>query len=221
MGGKFLKKRIGLAAAAALLVGGAAACYPGSISDIGEADLVLTAYDTAFDFGPLETYFLIDSIIRVGDDEEEVDTTYDAQILAKVAMEMEALGYTAADSTGGTPPDVVIAVGVNTSTFGWWVPGYPCWYCWYPGYPGWGPGWGYPGYPGYPWYPGGGYGGTYQTGSVAIVMANPQPTAGGDPEVHWGGVINGLLSSSTANTVARVERLIEQAFEQSPYLSTN
>jgi hypothetical protein len=218
MGGKFIK-RVGLVAATSLLVGGAAACYPGSISDIGEADLVLTAYDTTFDFGPLGSYFLIDSLIRVGDDDEEVDDSFDDDILAAVASEMEALGYVAADSTSGIAPDVVVAVGANSSTFGWWVPG-GCWYCYYPGYPGWGPGWGYPGYPGYPWYGGGGYGGTYQTGSLAIVIANAGPVAGEDG-VYWGAVINGLLSSSTANTAARVERLIGQAFDQSPYLATN
>ena len=217
MGGKSLK-RVGLVAAATLLVGGAAACYPGSISDIGEADLVLTAYDTTFDFSGASTYFLIDSVIRVGDGDEEVDTTFDDDILAKIASEMEALGYTAVDTTGGNVPDVFVAVGTNSSTFGWWVPG-GCWYCWYPGYPGWGPGWGYPGYPGYPWYPGGGYGGTYQTGSVAIVIGDATPVEG-EPAAYWGGVINGLLSSSTANTAARLNRLIEQAFDQSPYLGT-
>ena len=220
MGGKFMK-RVGLVAAATLLVGGAAACYPGSINDIGEADLVLTAYDTAVDFSTVgSTFFLIDSVIRVGDPDEDIDTTYDAAILTKVAEEFERLGYTAVDTTGGEAHDIVVAVGTNSSTFGWWVPGYPCWYCWYPGYPGWGPGWGYPGYPGYPWYPGGGYGGTYQTGSLAIVMANAGPVAGEDG-VYWGGVINGLLSSNNANTAARLGPLIEQAFDQSPYLAIN
>jgi hypothetical protein len=221
MGGAFMNKRIVLGAAAAILMGGVGACYPGSISDIGEADLVITVYDTAFDFGPVNTYFMLDTIIRVGEDgdESDVDRSYDAQILAKVADELADLGYTRIDDTAGVPPDVFVVLGTSSSSFGWWVPG-GCYWCYYPGYPGWGPGWGgYPPY--YPWYPGGGYGGTYSTGSLGIVMVDTAPTTGEEVPAVWGGVINGLLSSSNANTAARVLREIEQVFEQSPYLAGN
>jgi hypothetical protein len=220
MGGTFTKQRIALGVAAAVLVGGIGACYPGSISDIGEADLVITVYDTAFDFSTVQTYFMPDTIVRVGEgDDDDVDGSFDQEILDKIASELATLGYQRIFDDSGDIPDLFVAVGTSSSTFGWWVPG-GCWYCWYPGYPGWGPGWpGYPGYPSYPWYPG--YGGTYQTGSLGIAMVNPvaPPVEGERPDIYWGGVINGLLSSTNANTAARVLLNIEQLFDQSPYLA--
>jgi hypothetical protein len=217
MGGKLMNKRIALGVAAAILMGGVGACYPGSISDIGEADLVVTVYDTAFNFSPTQqTFFMPDSIIRVGEgDDSDVDGSYDGDILRKVADELAALGYERLEETSGEAPDLFVVLGTSTSTFGWWVPG-GCYWCWYPGYPGWGPGWG-PGYGGwYPWYPG--YGGTYSTGSLGILMLESVSTGQQIPAV-WSGVINGLLSSTTANTAARVLNLIEQVFDQSPELS--
>jgi hypothetical protein len=50
-------------------------------------------------------------------------------------------------------------------------------------------------------------------------MVDAAPSTGEQIPAVWSGVINGLLSSSTANTAARVLNLIEQAFDQSPYLS--
>lgn len=219
MTGQFIRSRLRLAATAALVAGGVVACYPGSISDIGEADLVLTAYDTAYDFADAATYFMPDTIIRVGEgDESDIDRSYDAAILAKVASELASLGYTRLSDTSGTAPDVFVALGANSSTYNWWIGGGGCYWCWYPGYPGWGPGWGgYPPY--YPWYPV--YGGSYSTGSLAIVMVDASPAVGGEVNGLWGAVINGLLSSKTESTAARAAQLIEQAFDQSPYLDRN
>ena len=220
MGGTSTNKRIVLGAAAAILMGGVGACYPGSISDIGEADLVITVYDTAFDFGPVNTFFMPDTIVRVGadGDEDDIDRSYDPQILAKVASELVALGYTRIDDTAGEAPDVFVALAANSSTYSYWVGG--CYWCYYPGYPGWGPGWGgYPPY--YPWYPSGGYSGSYSTGSLSILMVDTAPTTGEEVPVVWGGLINGLLSRKSENTAARVLNEIEQVFEQSPYLAGN
>lgn len=220
MGGSVVHKRAAQAAAvAALLFGGVWGCYPGEISDIGEADLVITAYDTAYAFSP-GTYAMPDSIVRAGDgDEEDIDRTYDDEILDKVADELAALGYTRVPETSPTPPDVVVTIGVSSETYNWWVPGggWWGWWGWYPGWGGWYPGWG-PGYgPGYPWYPPV-YGGSYSTGSLFIAMIDPAPSVGPELNGVWGGVVNGLLSSSNENTAARTLDLIEQVFEQSPYL---
>jgi hypothetical protein len=211
------KPRLMLAAAAAILSGGVAACYPGSISDIGEADLVVTVYDTAFDFSSAPTYFMQDTIVRVGEGEDsDIDRSYDAQILARVATELAALGYERLSDTSGETPDLFVALGANSSTYSWWVGG--CYWCYYPGYPGYIPGWGGGYYPGYPW---GGYGGSYSTGSLAIMMVESVPSTGEEIPARWGAIINGLLSSSTANTAARALSLVGQAFEQSPYLDIN
>jgi len=207
-----------VALAATLSMGAFTACYPGGISDISQADLVITAYDTTYAFAP-GTFALPDSIVRVGDgDEEDIDRTYDQQILDAVAAQFTALGYTRVEPDAIVPPDFVVTVGVSSSTYNWWVPGggWWGWWGWYPGWGGWYPGWG-PGYgPGYPWYPG--YGGSYTTGSLFVGMIDTTPSVGPELNAVWGGIINGLLSSSNETTAARVLDLIDQVFEQSPYL---
>ncbi len=197
---------VAVALAASLLIGAFTACYPGGISNVSDADLVVTAYDTAYAFAP-GTFALPDSIVRAGDgNENDIDRTYDQQILDAVAAQYTARGYTRVFEDAETPPDFVVTVGVSSSTYNWWVPG------WGPWYPGWGPGYG----PGYPWYPG--YVASYSTGSLFIGMIDAAPSVGPELNAVWGGVINGLLSSTNATTAARALDLIDQAFEQSPYL---
>lgn len=204
--------------AVAAVVGSSAACYPGSISDLGETDLVFTLYDTTTSFGGFSTYVMPDSIVRLGDGgEEDVDRTYDADVLAEIASQLDAIGYTRVDETAMDPPDLVILVGVSSSTYeywidsGWW--GRWGWYPWGPWWPGWGP----PYYPRYPVY-----GGSFQTGSLLVTMLAPDEVSPADPEeeipVVWAGAVNGVLSRSTEVNLVRLQGLIRQMFVQSPYL---
>jgi hypothetical protein len=43
--------------------------------------------------------------------------------------------------------------------------------------------------------------------------------ANGNPVVQWTGAINGILTGSY--NASRVDRAIDKAFDQSPYLKTN
>ena len=222
MGDKRCLRRVvgGVAVAALTTLGWG--CYPGEINDIGEADLVITARDTTFTFAP-GTFFLPDTIIRLSDDaddEDDIDRSFDAAILAQVAGEFEAMGYTRVDEGAATPPDFVVLIGASSSTFNVWYPGGGWWGWW--GWGGWWGGWwgGCCYYPGYPWYPPV-YAGSYQTGSLFVTMIDPNAIAGEVIPGHWGGIINGLLSSSNATTAARVTDLIDQMFDQSPYLAGN
>jgi len=46
-----------------------------------------------------------DSIVRVGaGEEDDIDRTYDAQILAEIASQLNALGYSRIDENNPTPP---------------------------------------------------------------------------------------------------------------------
>jgi hypothetical protein len=36
--------------------------------------------------------------------------------------------------------------------------------------------------------------------------------------IHWNGIINGLLQGSNSNILSRIDRNVDQAFAQSPYL---
>jgi hypothetical protein len=58
-------------------------------------------------------------------------------------------------------------------------------------------------------------------GSLFIEMANVDEIDDVDEEIPvvWQATVNGLLSSSEENVYNRVVKSIDQAFEQSPYLS--
>ncbi len=197
-------------------------CYPGGTEYYNETDVVITQYDDQFDFSSNKRYFMYDSInhITEEDKEDEVDRSYDDDILEKIAAHMATAGYSRTEGDMGdsiliASSDVLIAV-IATSTQYSGV-GY------IPGGGGWGWGGGY--YPGYPWYPGYGWGYpyaySYSTGSLFIEMVDLKNV---DHEeeiipISWQATINGLLSGDKANMEWRVDRGIDQSFAQSPYLS--
>jgi hypothetical protein len=206
--------------AALLLVLGA--CYPGEITDVEQTDVVLTVHrDT--DFSKYSTYSMPDSVVDVcensGDPECEnaidIDHSYDAEILGQVAAGFESYGYQRIpiDQVDATHlPDVFVLVSVSaterTSVAVWWP-----WWDWGYWWPGWGPGWG-PGYPAVSIK-------RWEQGTLDISMIDPRDV---DPDqqvfrVQWEAVLTGVMSSSGFSTL-RVDRGIEQAFDQSTYLST-
>ncbi len=211
-----------LLAAMTILVVGVASCYPGDINSVGEADLVLTFFDSTVDFVSIGTYAMPDTILRVDDDggSSAANPVVDAQVLAQIEAEFAALGYTRV-LVNGAEPDVVVVVTAARVDIEYWYGG--GWWDYWGWWPGWGPGWGPccdgPGYaPGYPWGPV--YGGTQSIGTLVITMLDPNMTPARELEIPaiWAGAINGLLQGSDASIVARLEGLIRQAFVQSPYL---
>jgi hypothetical protein len=216
----FKRSRVSLVIAAAALLGGVAACYPGEIDSVGELDLVLTFFDSTANFEAIGTYAMPDTIIRFdGLDgmEDEGNPEVDPQILAAVAAELDALGYTRIDETSPTPPDVVVLLMVNRSDTAYWYGGgwwnYWGWYGgWNPWYPGWGGGY----YPGYPWAPV--YAGTQSQGSLLMTMIDGNAATGEEIPVIWSSIVNGMLEGSDASILTRFRSLIRQAFDQSPYL---
>lgn len=200
-------------------------CYPEFDATVEELDIAVTKYDENQDFSKLSTFFLYDTIVYIGDDEDEdVDHTQEAHILATVRTNLLEMGWTEiTDTTGGVDSDVSIMISaletdVSFYYYYWWD--YWYWYpwnYWYPWYPG------YPIYPGYPSYPS--YG--YTVGTVLIDMANmdeaeipenPVEPSGKVPIV-WTGGVNGILSGSEGNIEARLTKQIGQVFEQSTYLN--
>ena len=204
-----------LFAAVTILLAGVASCYPGEINSVGEADLVLTLYDTEADFDSQITYAMPDTIVRFDEDggSSAANPVVDAEILAQVAAEFAAIGYTRVD-VGGAEPDVIVLLTAARADIDLWFPGgWWGYWGWWPGWgPGYGPGWG----PGYPWGPV--YGGTQSIGTLVITMFDPDEAQEMEIPALWSGVINGLLSGSDASILARVDGLISQAFSQSPYL---
>ena len=210
------KSRVSLLAAMTILVAGVASCYPGDINTVGEADLVLTFFDSTADFASIGTYAMPDSIVRITDEggSSAANPVVDAQVLAQIEAEFAALGYTRV-VVNGAEPDVVVVVTAARVDIDYWFGG--GWWDYWGWWPGWGPGWGPccygPGYaPGYPWGPV--YGGTQSIGTLVITMLDPNMTPRQEMEIPaiWAGAINGLLQGSDASIVARLEGLIGQAF---------
>jgi hypothetical protein len=205
--------------AVGLLLIGVLGCYPGSVNDVSELDTVLTLFDDEKDFSEIQTYVLIDTVVRVGDDdddEDEVSNEFDQDIIDVTRRNLDALGYVEVEPEDEVP-DVFITLEKSVGEYSiiydpiyWWD-----WWGWYPWWPGYPPGgW----YPGYPWCCAVSY--SYPVGSVFIKMYDTEDLDEDDEEIPniWLGAINGLATGSDASIRARINDLIDQAFEQSPYL---
>ena len=190
-------------------------CYPEGPTSADELDVVVTAFDKDVDFGKITTFALADTVVKL-EGSIEVDDKWDPVILDQIKKNMEALGYTYVPNDTTLPaPDVAMLAAVvaneNYVVSGgyWW--GYPGWGGWW-GYPGWG--WYYP-----PYY----YTTSYPLGTLFIQMADPNAVQEPDDlvPVYWFAAMNGVLSSSSSVTRDQIERLIDQAFNQSDYLGKN
>lgn len=186
-------------------------CYPEGAEYIEDYDLVITNHDKAFDFGSVNTFALPDEVVKLtgnlikGEDPEFIEDEYADIIINSIRENMEDKGWI--EVLKDEDPDVIILPSaVSSTTFIWY---YDWWYWdwWYPYY-WWG--WYYP----YPIY-----GGSYTSGSVFIQMTYPDGiTAADNIPVIWSAILNGLLEGDVDKIDDRIERGIDQAFDQSPYL---
>lgn len=185
-------------------------CYPGGIQFYEDTDIVYTTHKEDFDFQSRSTYSMPDKIV-VDVEIKNGDTTYiymkdqfAQPILQNIASNMENYGWSRVNLNQN--PNMILTPSASKST----TVSYSWWYNWWYGgfYPGWG--WYYP--PGYSVS-------TFTTGTVIIGFSDPNSTnIVGESETAWFMVGNGLLSGS--NNVDRVNKAIDQAFVQSPYLNT-
>lgn len=182
-------------------------CYPDRIESIQDFDSASTVHAPGADFSGVNTYALVDTIREFGDDEDSVSHTHDAAVLANIKANLDALGWTEVDEHT-TQPDIMVAVGVTTSTNTGWAVG---WWDWFYGW--WG-GWGW-------YYPPVYYPYSYQTGTLMVGMLDVRGTTGSTTEVPvvWVAAANGVLRGSTSSNVTVINQLIDQAFEDSPYLA--
>jgi hypothetical protein len=172
-------------------------CYPGEELTYEDTDIVATFYENETNFAALLTYAMPDSVFHISDStlvSGDVNRTYDQQILTNIEENLLALGFT--EAVNAVDADVHVVALATTTT---WVSGgcyYSYWYYYYPYC--------------YPVV----Y--TYTTGSVIIVMATNDP---GNNTAVWVAGMNGLLDDSfSTNASARIDKNIDQAFAQSPYL---
>lgn len=185
-------------------------CYPGGVEYYGDTDIIMTNYHDEFDFDANKNYFMPDTVHYAVGKDEEVDRKFEKDILREIENNMTGLGYIRVNDT--IDADVYLVATVTSSTYsgvgyypggGWWWGGYPGWGGWYPWYPGWGWGYSY----------------SYTTGSLFVEMVHPDGEVEKEDDVLivWMGSVNGLLSTSDANTLGRIERAIDQMYIQPPF----
>jgi hypothetical protein len=185
-------------------------CYPNGPTYTEDLDIVITHHNPDYDFVAKGTYAMPDKIVKItgnlqeGDLPEYLPDANANQILARIADNMESLGWTrvAVDAS----PDLLMAPAAwETTTITYY---YDYWYWWWGGY-----------YPYYPYYPPV-YSYSYTTGTLLMSLMDPDELNGnGYPINQWTGVLNGILNDKFDAT--RVNKLIDQAFTQSSYLKTN
>lgn len=190
-----------------------ASCYPQGPEYADDTDVVYTTYDEKYNFSASNTYARPDKIVmdvKIDDG----DTTYEympdkfaTQIFATIDKNMTDMGYTKRDIKDS--PDLLLTPAAISSTTYF----YSYWYdWWYGGYWGWGWGWYYP-----PYYTIS----SYTTGSMIITLSDPSQASDSPinrSQTVWVAAGNGLVSY--AYDITRVTQAIDQAFKQSPYLST-
>ena len=192
-------------------------CYPGSDRTLQNTELVYTVYEEGFDFSAMKTYFLSEEVISLDTTKTVPESTRKA-IVDQTELEMNKKGWTRVYDVDddGIPTDAA-AVVVLASTLTGTVEGvsyWPGYGGWYGGYWGWGGG-----YPGYGW------GGvaipySYDTGTIYIDMLDRSTYDQENERIDlvWMSAMNGVLSSSGFDTNNRIDRVITQAFAQSPYI---
>ena len=196
----------------AIFLIGLAGCYPKGPEYTSDYSLVVTDYDSDYDFGAQKTYFLPDTVYvesNVTDPDYEKLMEFQNLVLDLVETNMNDRNYTRIDTAGAQIPDLVMNVSalyIDNTGVGW-VPS-PCWsyWCWW-----YGGGW-------YPVY----Y--SYSTGTVLIQMGDPEENVldiGVEASLNWIAGLDGLLSSSVNTNIQGVTNGINQAFDQSPYIQSN
>lgn len=191
-----------------------AACQtPPDYDDLSSEFIVSTSLDKQAEFNSYNTFYISDTIVNLGGEDEDTIWHDDdaSQLVAAVKQNMANRGYTYVQRHQN--PDIAFVMGIvkvlNVEYYpGWWG-GYPGW--WDPWY-----GWGY--YPYYPWttvY-------AYETGTIIIdaydvLNAEEQ----GQLRAVWNSTNFGALGSTESSNINRGVNSINQSFQQSPYFNAN
>jgi hypothetical protein len=197
------------------------ACTPGSEITASESDVVVTLFNSQFDFGSVKYYAMPDTVIDLTADPDDpgdplIPADDEQKILDLVTDQFTRRGYTKVDTNNTqTPPQFLVIVSAQA------VDNYSV-YSYYPWYP-WG-GWGY-----YWWYypPSVGVSYAFTLGTLFIQMGDfaefdPDDPDKNDPKsAYWMAAHNGVLNDSSGNVERRFTNGILQMFDQSPYLKTN
>jgi len=184
-------------------------CYPQGPENSEDLDVVLTSFQDEYDFRGKGTYAMPDRIVKItgdvieGQDPQFIPDVTAALILGQIDQNMSNLGWQKVDVSAN--PDLLLTpASWETTTIVYY---YDYWYWWYGGY-----------YPPYGYYPT--YASVYSTGTLLMRLIDPDVVgSNGNAVTQWAGAINGILTWSYDE--GRINKAIDQAFAQSPYLETN
>lgn len=171
--------------------------------------LVLTNYDGSADFKDINTFYVIDSILIIGNDTkvEYWKNENSQKIIDAYNDNFISRGYTPVSK--GKDADAVFQLSYINTTYYFNNSAGPWWNN-YPGYWNWG-GWG--------WYYPFSFYYSYSTGSIIGELVDTRSTRSDKKlTVIWNAYICGLLNGSNLS-YSRTMSAINQAFEQSPYLT--
>ena len=172
--------------------------------------LVYTNSDTGTDFKSLGSYYVIDSILIIGNSEKSNywNNSNSQKIVNAFEAQLATAGYEEAE--GIDDADVVLQLSYINNTYYFTSYGQGPWWNSYPGYWNWG-NWG--------WYYPYSFSYSYSTGSIIGELVNTNaPTPLDDKlTVVWNTYICGLLNGNNLS-MSRTMEAISQAFNQSPYL---
>ena len=195
-----------------LLATSAASCAPASFDEDDDTDMVITMRKPDHDFSGYRTYAITEPVVDLSAAAEDPiqvpHAAVDPIILSSLEQEMNEAGYVRVADAMDDEPDVVVTPGVVATNNWGWVSYYP----WY-------------GYAGYYWYyPPVPVPVNTPSGSVIITMLDPNAAEMDDEQrnlvpVIWTGAMRSLLyDSDSESSAADIPQLMDQMFDQSPYL---
>ena len=198
----------------------AAACHTEPVpQDSDNEYLVYTSPSKDVTFASYKTFDLVDSLLIIGQSDKPVysQSNNALALIQQVRVNMEKLGYIYTPSNPDADLGIQMTYIVKTERYVnfyndpyWWLdyPGY-----WPSGYWGNWTGFYYP-------YP---VSYTYTTNALITDMVDltGEEKEGTALEVVWTSYIGGPAGSTVQGDVARMQKAIDQAFVQSPYLNQN
>ena len=173
--------------------------------------LVYTNYDSNTDFGSFENFYVIDSILIIGNSEKPTywNNSNSQKIINAYSDKLESCGYIMVPTA--QEADVILQLSYINNTYYFTSFGPGPWWNSYPGYWNWG-GWG--------WYYPYTFNYSYSTGSIIAELVDTQTPSPQKNKltVIWNSYICGLLNGNNLS-FSRTIDAINQAFTQSPYLN--
>jgi hypothetical protein len=201
-------------------------CFPLAPETVEEFDVVATFYDKDAKFGAIKTYAMPDSIMHITSSgtssSDNISRDYDEIILSQVAANLNALGYTREMDPENNPADVIVTIAITVGAYDLYNP-YPFfeYWGWYDGWEAYAvdyeSDWRYD----YEEYDQQDY--ELRVGSVIVNMVDPNDPKIQEKEIPsiWIALLNGLAGDTFTSTRSRLLTLINQCFEQSPYLGAS